>query len=161
MRAPVGRPGLPFCTERHPRGRSVKTTRKLAIPRNKALIRIKVLDWSICRIGSRDLRSAIGVEYSRGWARPPLRAVRRFLPNVHAVERPLARGASDSLAPVASALARRAKRIMRENLAMALLYNAIAIPVAIFGIATPLIAAIAMSGFSVLVTANAPCGPES
>jgi P-type Cu2+ transporter len=50
---------------------------------------------------------------------------------------------------------------MRENLAMALLYNAIAIPVAIFGIATPLIAAIAMSGFSVLVTANAPCGPES
>jgi Cu2+-exporting ATPase len=63
----------------------------------------------------------------------------------------------DALAPVAAALAlaRRAKRIMRENLAMALLYNAVAVPVAIFGFATPLVAAIAMSGSSVLVTANA------
>jgi P-type Cu2+ transporter len=63
----------------------------------------------------------------------------------------------DTLAPVTAALvlARRAKLIMRENLAMALLYNAIAVPVAIFGFATPLIAAIAMSGSSMLVTANA------
>jgi P-type Cu2+ transporter len=63
----------------------------------------------------------------------------------------------DTLAPVAAALAlaRRAKHIMRENLAMAVLYNAIAVPVAIFGFATPLVAAIAMSGSSILVTANA------
>jgi Cu2+-exporting ATPase len=61
------------------------------------------------------------------------------------------------LAPVAAALviARRAKRIMRENLWLAVVYNAIAVPVAILGYATPLIAALAMSGSSILVTANA------
>jgi Cu2+-exporting ATPase len=63
----------------------------------------------------------------------------------------------DRLAPVADALAltRKAKRLMRENLWLAVIYNAIAVPVAIVGLATPLVAAIAMSGSSVLVTANA------
>jgi P-type Cu2+ transporter len=63
----------------------------------------------------------------------------------------------DRLAPVAEALgiARRAKRIMRENLRLAIVYNLIAVPVAIAGLATPLVAAAAMSGSSVLVTANA------
>jgi len=63
----------------------------------------------------------------------------------------------DRLQPVAEALllARRARRIMRENLALAALYNAVAVPIAIAGLATPLIAALAMSGSSILVTANA------
>ncbi|HEX5846528.1 MAG TPA: heavy metal translocating P-type ATPase [Rhodoplanes sp.] len=62
----------------------------------------------------------------------------------------------DRLEPVAAALAiaRRAKRIMSENLWMAVVYNAIAVPVAIVGLATPLIAALAMSGSSILVTTN-------
>jgi Cu2+-exporting ATPase len=63
----------------------------------------------------------------------------------------------DRLAPVAEALAiaHRAKRIMRENLRLAIVYNLIAVPVAIAGLATPLVAAAAMSGSSILVTANA------
>ena len=63
----------------------------------------------------------------------------------------------ERLAPVADtlALAVKAKRLMRENLWLAVLYNAIAVPIAIAGLATPLVAAVAMSGSSVLVTANA------
>jgi Cu2+-exporting ATPase len=63
----------------------------------------------------------------------------------------------DHLAPVAAALglARQAKRIMRENLWLAVVYNVIAVPLAILGLATPLVAAVAMSGSSILVTANA------
>jgi Cu2+-exporting ATPase len=63
----------------------------------------------------------------------------------------------DRLSPVASALgvSRRAKRIMRQNLWLALVYNAVAVPIAVLGFATPLVAALAMSGSSILVTANA------
>ena len=63
----------------------------------------------------------------------------------------------ERLAPVADALAltRKAKRIMRENLWLAVIYNFVAVPVAIAGLASPLVAAIAMSGSSVLVTLNA------
>jgi Cu2+-exporting ATPase len=63
----------------------------------------------------------------------------------------------DSLAPVALTLraARRAKAAMRQNLALAVIYNAIAVPVAMAGFVTPLIAAAAMSGSSILVTLNA------
>jgi Cu2+-exporting ATPase len=57
--------------------------------------------------------------------------------------------------PRALSVSRRAGRLIRENLAIALLYNAIAVPIAILGYVTPLIAAVAMSLSSVIVIANA------
>ena len=53
------------------------------------------------------------------------------------------------------ALARKAKALMLENLWLSVIYNLIAVPIAILGYATPLVAAVAMSGSSVLVTLNA------
>jgi len=63
----------------------------------------------------------------------------------------------ERLAPVADAVmaARRARRLMSENLVLAVVYNAIAVPFAIAGFVTPLIAALAMSGSSLMVTLNA------
>jgi Cu2+-exporting ATPase len=63
----------------------------------------------------------------------------------------------DPLAPVADAifLARKGKGLMVENLWLSAIYNIIAVPIAILGLATPLIAALAMSGSSILVTLNA------
>ena len=50
---------------------------------------------------------------------------------------------------------RMARALMRQNLWLAVLYNAIAVPMAVMGFVTLLIAAAAMSGSSVLVTLNA------
>jgi Cu2+-exporting ATPase len=63
----------------------------------------------------------------------------------------------DSLMPVPDSLktAVKARRLMWQNLWLAALYNAVAVPIAIAGLATPLIAALAMSGSSILVTVNA------
>ena len=63
----------------------------------------------------------------------------------------------ERLEPVldAIAIARRARALMKENLVFAAIYNAIAVPVAIAGAVTPLIAALAMSGSSIMVTLNA------
>ena len=44
---------------------------------------------------------------------------------------------------------------MKENLALAAIHNAFAVPLAIAGLVTPLIAAVAMSGSSLIVTLNA------
>jgi len=57
--------------------------------------------------------------------------------------------------PYARNIAREAGGLIRQNLVLAVVYNAIAVPVAILGYATPLVAAIAMSLSSVLVVANA------
>ena len=74
-----------------------------------------------------------------------------------------ARTASDivllgrSLAPVARAhiTSIRATRRIRENFRIASFYNVIAVPLALAGLATPLIAAIAMSASSIAVSLNA------
>jgi Cu2+-exporting ATPase len=74
-----------------------------------------------------------------------------------------ARTASDivllgaSLAPVADAIetARTAVRRMRENLWISAAYNVVAVPVALVGLATPLLAALAMSTSSITVGLNA------
>ena len=44
---------------------------------------------------------------------------------------------------------------MRQNLLFAVAYNVVAVPAAILGFASPLAAALAMSGSSILVTINA------
>ncbi|MEQ9639286.1 MAG: heavy metal translocating P-type ATPase [Alphaproteobacteria bacterium] len=61
------------------------------------------------------------------------------------------------LAPVAEALttARRARALMTQNFGLALAYNLVAVPLAVAGLATPMVAAIAMSSSSLLVTLNA------
>jgi Cu2+-exporting ATPase len=60
------------------------------------------------------------------------------------------------LAPVIDAIAyaRRASAVSRQNIALSLVYNALMVPLAVAGIVTPLIAAIAMSSSSLLVVVN-------
>lgn len=57
--------------------------------------------------------------------------------------------------PQAIALARRTQRVVRQNLAWAMGYNVLAIPLAAAGHVTPWIAALGMAGSSLLVTLNA------
>jgi len=63
----------------------------------------------------------------------------------------------DSLMPIVEAVdvARRARTLVRQNFALAALYNLTAIPLAAFGLIAPVIAAATMAGSSLLVTLNA------
>lgn len=64
---------------------------------------------------------------------------------------------SDSFLPVALAVqtAQRTMQIVRQNFALAIGYNILAVPLALTGMVTPLIAAIAMSLSSLIVVGNA------
>ncbi|MBN2629587.1 MAG: cadmium-translocating P-type ATPase [Rhodobacteraceae bacterium] len=61
------------------------------------------------------------------------------------------------MAPVADAvrIARQSTRRIRENFALSALYNVVAVPLALVGLATPLAAALAMSLSSITVSLNA------
>jgi Cu2+-exporting ATPase len=63
----------------------------------------------------------------------------------------------DRLQPVLEVIevAGRADRLIRQNLGLALAYNLLAVPLAVLGFVTPLIAALCMSGSSLLVVGNA------
>ena len=65
--------------------------------------------------------------------------------------------AGDGLSAILTVIdtARSAKRGMMENFGLAALYNVIAVPIAVAGFATPLVAAVAMSASSLVVTLNA------
>ncbi len=63
----------------------------------------------------------------------------------------------DRLGGVASAItvSRKARRLVLQNFGLAIGYNLIAVPLAVSGFASPLVAAVAMSASSIVVTANA------
>jgi len=92
---------------------------------------------------------------------PALAAAHVSLSPIDATE--IAQAAADAvflgegLAPIVTTIdaARRARALMRQNLALSLLYNAVAAPLAMAGLLTPLIAAVAMSSSSLIVTLNA------
>jgi Cu2+-exporting ATPase len=64
-------------------------------------------------------------------------------------------GESAAAVSEAIAVSRRTQRIAKENFALAVGYNVFAVPLAMVGLVSPLVAAIAMSSSSIIVIANA------
>ena len=57
--------------------------------------------------------------------------------------------------PLAFAVSKEAGRLISQNFALSIGYNIIAVPIAIFGYVTPLVAALSMSLSSIVVVSNA------
>lgn len=57
--------------------------------------------------------------------------------------------------PMVLELSRKTRRVIAQNFMIALAYNCVAVPLAVLGLVTPLIAAVAMSSSSIVVVANA------
>ena len=57
--------------------------------------------------------------------------------------------------PLARDVSRRAGRLIRQNFGLAIIYNLLAVPIAVLGYVTPLVAAVAMSLSSLIVIGNA------
>lgn len=64
-------------------------------------------------------------------------------------------GSSLESVPEAVVIARKAIRLVRQNIAISIAYNALALPLAVAGHVTPLLAAVAMSTSSIMVVGNA------
>jgi Cu2+-exporting ATPase len=60
-----------------------------------------------------------------------------------------------SALPHAVRVARRAQRLARQNIVFSLVYNLVAVPAAVLGLVTPLIAALVMASSSIIVILNA------
>lgn len=92
---------------------------------------------------------------------PSLRAAHASISPASAAD--IARTAADvvlpgnglAVVPDLLRLSRRARGLMLGNFGLAAVYNMIAVPVAVVGLVTPLVAALAMSGSSIVVTLNA------
>ena len=65
------------------------------------------------------------------------------------------RGAGLSALPLAIRVARRTQQLARQNVGFSLAYNVVAVPMAVLGLVTPLIAAVVMASSSIIVILNA------